>query len=267
MAEMTQFRQEIAASEKGNVAALGVISTALETALVLEREQAEEERMKLTDEIVSLVSTMIEGQQARWSSTVDHVRTDLASSQNRVQGGYQLVSKGLDTWAEREGVFSKTMLVNKDDVKKSIVEAAKVPLLGTYLTQIADKRGSAIQESARRVHAQTIELVDTQMKGLDEKTQALDDFVIKGMLIYYNTNSSTWSCRVKISTARRMPLRRGRYFPQQRNFAPRKCRPDPKIHLPQLQCVRHEFSCAIDGSARIRIKVLRGRAQSQKESP
>src|SRR5579859_8181859 len=47
--------------------------------------------------------------------------------------------------------------------------------------QTADLRGAAIQESARRVHAQTIELVDSQMKALDEKTQALDDFVIKGI--------------------------------------------------------------------------------------
>jgi kinesin family member 11 len=184
MAEMTQFRQEISASEKGNVAAIGEISTALEIALAQEREKAEQERAKLADEIVSLITNMVEGQQARWSSTVDGARTDLAASQSRVQGGYQVVSKGLDTWAEREGIFSKTMLSNKEEVKKSIVDAAKVCFWRMLLTEIADQRGSTIQESARRVHAQTIELVDTQMTALDEKTQALDDFVIKGLLLY-----------------------------------------------------------------------------------
>jgi hypothetical protein len=99
---------------------------ALETALAQEREKAEQERAKLTGEIVSLISMMVEGQQARWSSTVDNARQDLAASQNRVQGGYQLVSKGLDSWAEREGSFSKKILVNKEEVKKSIVDAAKV---------------------------------------------------------------------------------------------------------------------------------------------
>jgi hypothetical protein len=126
MAEMTQFRQEIAASEKTNVAAIGEVSVALETALAQEREKAEQERAKLAGEIVSLISNMVEGQQARWSSTVDNARQDLAASQNRVQGGYQLVSKGLDSWAEREGTFSKKILVNKEEVKKSIVDAAKV---------------------------------------------------------------------------------------------------------------------------------------------
>jgi len=46
--------------------------------------------------------------------------------------------------------------------------------------QTADQSSTAIQESARRVHAQTIELVDSQMNALDQKTQALDDFVVKG---------------------------------------------------------------------------------------
>lgn len=126
MAEMTQFRQEISASEKGNVAAIGEISTALEIALAQEREKAEQERVKLTDEIVSLITNMVEGQQARWSNTVDGARTDLAASQSRVQGGYKVVSKGLDSWAQREGIFSKTILSNKEEVKKSIVDAAKV---------------------------------------------------------------------------------------------------------------------------------------------
>lgn len=45
---------------------------------------------------------------------------------------------------------------------------------------MADQCGASIQESAQRVHAQTIELVDSQMKSLDEETQALEDLVIKG---------------------------------------------------------------------------------------
>jgi kinesin family member 11 len=126
MAEMTQFRQEVAASEKANVSALGDLSTALEAALVLEREKAEQERNKLTTEVVALISAVLEGQHARWSDTVDHARQELSASQNRVQSGYQMVSKGWDSWADREGIFSKKLLGNKEEVKKSIVEAAKV---------------------------------------------------------------------------------------------------------------------------------------------
>ena len=127
---MTQFRQEISASEKANVSAIGEISTALELALSQEREKAEQERQKLTGAIASLITNMVEGQQARWSSTVDNARQDLAASQNRVQGGFQGVSKGLDSWADREGIFSKKMLANKDEVKKSIVDASKVYFIG-----------------------------------------------------------------------------------------------------------------------------------------
>ena len=126
MAEMTQFRQEVTASEKANISALGDISMALETTLAQEREKAEQERTKLTAEIVSLINNMLEGQYERWSNTVDKTRQDLSASTSRVQGGYQFVSKGLDGWADREAGFSKKLLGNKDEVKKSIVEAAKV---------------------------------------------------------------------------------------------------------------------------------------------
>lgn len=125
MAEMTQFRQEISASEKANISALGDISGALELALAQEREKAEQERNKLTNEVVSLITAMVEAQQGRWSTAVDSARQDLAASQGRVQGGFQTVSKGLDSWQEREGIFAKKLLSNKDEVKKSIVEAAK----------------------------------------------------------------------------------------------------------------------------------------------
>ena len=119
MAEMTQFRQEVTASEKANISALGDISMALETTLAQEREKAEQERTKLTTEIVSLINNMLEGQYERWSNTIDKTRQDLSASTSRVQGGYQFVSKGLDGWADREAGFSKKLLGNKDEVKKS----------------------------------------------------------------------------------------------------------------------------------------------------
>ena len=70
---------------------------------------------------------MLEGQHGDGLTTVDNDKTGAyLRHTNRVQGGYQLVSKGLDTWADREGMFSKKLLGNKDEVKKSIVEASKV---------------------------------------------------------------------------------------------------------------------------------------------
>ena len=130
---MNQFRQEISASESANVSAIGDISVALEAALVQEREKAEHERNKLAAEIVSLINAMVEAQHGRWSTAVGNAKRDLSASQSRVQGGFQLVSKGLDKWSEREGAFSKTLLGNKDEVKKSIQQASKVQDCGIYL--------------------------------------------------------------------------------------------------------------------------------------
>ena len=134
MAEMTQFRQEISASERLNVSAIGDISVALEAALAQEREKAEQERNKLAAEVVSLINAMVEAQHGRWSTAVGNAKRDLSASQSCVQGGFQLVSKGLDKWSEREGTFSKTLLGNKDEVKKSIQQASKVQNCGIYLT-------------------------------------------------------------------------------------------------------------------------------------
>ena len=107
---------------------------ALEAALAQEREKAEQERNKLTAEVVSLINTMVDAQHGRWSMAVGNVKQDLSASRSRVQGGFQLVSKGLDNWAEREGGFSKTLLGNKDEVKKSIQLASKVQCCDIYLT-------------------------------------------------------------------------------------------------------------------------------------
>jgi kinesin family member 11 len=126
MAEMTQFRQEISASERANISSIGEISNALENALSQEREKAEQERNKLAAEVVSLISTVLEGQHMRWTNAVENARQDLSASQNRVQGGYRMFGKGLDGWADRESTFSKKLLGNKDEVKKSIVDASKV---------------------------------------------------------------------------------------------------------------------------------------------
>jgi len=126
MAEMTQFRQDLTLTEKANVSAIGDVSAALEMVLSQEREKAEQERNKVTAEVINLINTLVEGQHSRWSNAVDNARQDLSASQSRVQGGYQTVSKGLDGWAEREGVFAKKLRENKDEVKKSIVEASKV---------------------------------------------------------------------------------------------------------------------------------------------
>jgi hypothetical protein len=134
MAEMTQFRQEISATERANVSTIGEISNALENALLQEREKAEQERNKLANEVVSLISAVLEGQHSRWCNAVEHARQDLTASQSRVQSGYQLVSKGLDGWADRESTFSRKLLGNKDEVKKSIVEASKVYITFDLLT-------------------------------------------------------------------------------------------------------------------------------------
>ena len=144
MAEMTQFRQDINVSERTNLSALDEVSVALDAALAQERERAEQEKAKFTTEIVALIDALVEGQQTRWSTAVHQTREGLAISQNNVQAGYRLVSRGLDTWAERETSFSKEILGNKDEVKKSIVDAAKVisvlaSTLNTYrlLTSVA----------------------------------------------------------------------------------------------------------------------------------
>jgi hypothetical protein len=129
MAEMTQFRSDVNASEKINLSAMSDISGVLGAALNRERETAEQEKIKFTNEIVTLINALVDGQQSRWSTAVEQTQKDLATSQNKVQSGYQLVSKGLDQWAERETTFSKEILGNKEEVKKSIVDAAKVPQL------------------------------------------------------------------------------------------------------------------------------------------
>ena len=123
---MTQFRQEVSVSERANVSGIAEISNTLEAAMSQEREKAEQERTKLAEEVTSLIHAMVETQQSRWLNVVEHAKQDLTSSQTRIQNSYSLLSKGLDSWADREAIFSKKLLGNKDEVKKSIVDAAKV---------------------------------------------------------------------------------------------------------------------------------------------
>jgi hypothetical protein len=149
MAEMTQFRNDVNVSEKTNLSAIADVTAVLETALNQERKKAEQEKVKFTTEIVALIEALVDGQQTRWSTAVEQTRKDLVTSQSKVQSGYQLVSKGLDQWAERETTFSKEILGNKEEVKKSIVDAAKVRRLLFQRLTLNRLLSNAVQRSKR----------------------------------------------------------------------------------------------------------------------
>jgi hypothetical protein len=149
MAEMNQFRNDINVTEKTNLSAMADVSAILGAALNQERQTAEQEKLKFTSQIVALINALVDGQQNRWSNAVEQTQKGLITSQDKVQSGYQLVSKGLDQWAERETTFSKEILGNKEEVKKSIVDAAKVPQLLIQRLTVNRLRSNAVQRSKR----------------------------------------------------------------------------------------------------------------------
>lgn len=152
-----------------NAAVLQSSSTSLRIQEVIgeERRQATEDRQRLLAQITSLINTQAETQESRFADKASQIQKSVTESSTTLEGAVTQYNEGMDVWDEKEGELL-------EEVKKSR-EQLKTKLKDDWNS--ASEQSTAIQTTAKSVHAETVRVVDEQVEDLGSKMLALDDFV------------------------------------------------------------------------------------------
>ncbi|POR35679.1 Kinesin-like protein bimC [Tolypocladium paradoxum] len=145
------------------------ISTRMQEALDEERRQAAEDRQKLMTQITALVNGQAESLEARLADRASQIQKSMADSNTSIEAAVSQYGQGMEAWDEKEGQLL-------EDVKKSR-EQLKTKLKDDWTA--ASEQSTAIQNTAKSVHAETVRVVDEQIEDLDAQMVALDDFVTR----------------------------------------------------------------------------------------
>ncbi|KND91203.1 Kinesin-like protein bimC [Tolypocladium ophioglossoides CBS 100239] len=145
------------------------ISTRVQEALDEERRQTAEDRQKLTTQITALLNGQAESQEARLADRASLIQKSMADSNTSIEAAVSQYGQGMEAWDEKEGQLL-------GDVKKSR-EQLKTKLKDDWTA--ASEQSTAILNTAKSVHAETVRVVDEQIEDLDAQMEALDDFVTR----------------------------------------------------------------------------------------
>lgn len=167
--ESDHLRRQLQSATNTIVLQNAGISTRIQETLEEERRQAADDRQKLIIQISALVNAQAETQETRLTDKVALIQKNMADSNNSLEEAVTHYGQGMETWDEKEGELL-------DDVKKTR-DQMKTKLKDDWTA--ANEYSSSIQNTAKTVHAETLRVVDEQIKDLDMQMEALDDFVTR----------------------------------------------------------------------------------------
>ncbi|KAF5576711.1 kinesin family member 11 [Fusarium pseudocircinatum] len=166
-AECDNLKRQLQAATNTIVLQNATISSRIQDALVEERRQAVDERQKLMTQITALINTHADAQESRLHDRASQIQKSITATSTNLEQAVDTYGEGMSTWDVREGELL-------DEVKKSR-EQLKTKLKDDWTA--ASDHSSSIQATAKSVHAETVRVVDEQIKDLDVQMEALDDFV------------------------------------------------------------------------------------------
>lgn len=165
--EADNLRRQLQTTTNAAVLQSAGASMRIQEVLDEERRQAAEDRQKLLAQITTLINTQAETQESRFADKASQIQKTVAESGTAVEGAVSQYGQGMDSWDEKQGQLL-------EDVKKSR-EQLKTQLKDDW--SVASEQSTAIQNTAKSVHADTVRVVDEQVEDLGSKMHALDDFV------------------------------------------------------------------------------------------
>lgn len=171
-AESDGLRRQLQAATNAVVLQNATVSTRIQDALAEERRQAVDDRQKLMTQISALINTQAESQESRLAEKAVQIRKSVADTNTSLEQAVSHYGEGMEAWDLKESELL-------DEVKKSR-DQLKTKLKDDWTA--ANGHSSSIQTTAKSVHAETVRVVDEQIKDLDVQMEALDDFVTRAKL-------------------------------------------------------------------------------------
>jgi kinesin family protein 11 len=185
-AEADELRKQLTAASEVAMQANAAASARLDALIADERKQATEDRQSLLLQITSLITAQGETQDARLATKISEIQKDIVSSKETFEASQAKYSAGMDTWNEKETNLVGEVLRSRETLKSKLKEdwvVSKIRMLTDIKTdsavQAANKHNASLQTATKSVHAETIRIVDEQMKDVSHQMQALDDFVTR----------------------------------------------------------------------------------------
>ena len=167
--ESENLRRQLQAATSAAVLQNASISTRIQEAVDEERRQSADDRQKLLSQITGLINAQAETQETRLAEKAAQIQKSATESTTSLEGAVSTYTEGMDAWDEKENNLL-------EDVKKSR-EQLKTKLKDDW--NAASEQSTAIQNTAKSVHAETVRVVDEQVEDLGSKMHALDDFVTR----------------------------------------------------------------------------------------
>ncbi|KAK2060333.1 kinesin motor domain-containing protein [Colletotrichum caudatum] len=167
--ESDRLRQQLQSATDTVVERNEDISSQMQQVLDEERKQAAQDRQDLLAQITTLIHAQAETQETRLAEKTAQLQKSVLDSNDSLQGNMAQYAENMEVWDEKEGQFL-------DDMGKSR-DAMKTKLKDDWST--AEEHSTAIQATTKSVHAETVRVVDEQLKDLDVQMEALDDFVTR----------------------------------------------------------------------------------------
>lgn len=165
--ESENLRRQLQTATNAAVLQNAGSSLRIQEVLDEERRQAADDRQKLLAQITTLINTQADTQETRFADKASQIQKSVTESSSTLEGALTQYGEGMDAWDEKEGQLL-------EEVKKSR-EQLKTKLKDDWNT--ASEQSTAIQNTAKSVHAETVRVVDEQVEDLGSKMHALDDFV------------------------------------------------------------------------------------------
>lgn len=163
------LKLEVEAANKAAIAAQNSASDSISAALAEESQRAALERQQLAAQITQLITTNALEQDKRLAQKMGSVQTGLTVTSDRLSSATGTICSGINQWSEAEEGFKGELSVTRDGIKKKLQTDA----LAT------EGRASNIQQTANNIHAETIQLVNSQMQSVAANMQTLDEFVAR----------------------------------------------------------------------------------------
>lgn len=167
--EVNALRAQLKSTHEAHVAAQMAAASKLDTTLAEEKQRAATDRENLLIQISLLVNTQGEAQDIRLAQKIGAVQTEIGASKDALELASSNYDRGLESWNEKEVALVEKVLRARETLKSKLKEDWVV----------ANKHNASIQTTTQAVNAETIRIVDEQMRDVSTQMQALDDFVTR----------------------------------------------------------------------------------------
>ncbi|KAI9808818.1 MAG: kinesin motor protein cin8 [Pycnora praestabilis] len=167
--EAEELKQQLLAANSALLNANASASSQLEIALVDERQQAATDRQNLLSQITTLVNDSGKAHDARLTSKITSIQSDISNSAADFGVARDKYSEGMDVWVMKEKLLVDEVLKSRETLKNKLKKD----------WMDANEHNSSIQTTTKSVHEETVRIVDAQMKDMAVQMQALDEFVTR----------------------------------------------------------------------------------------